>query len=379
MEKQLSIYLHFPFCKRKCYYCDFNSASGQEGLIPDYVEALISEMQSYLPQRRHLSSVYFGGGTPSYLPVEELVKVMNYIKAHFLISTQTEITLELNPGTIGVEDLIFLKEAGFNRLSIGLQAAQDRLLESIGRIHTWSEFNDVFELAREIGFTNLGVDLIFGLPDQSLADWEETLRKVVALNPEHISAYGLQLESGTKLAELVSDGILKLPTEDEVVAMMRLAMSYLPSQGYEQYEISNYARSGFSSVHNLGYWCGRDYLGFGSGAHSTIYGERRANLKDAQEYISLLKGNNSVVATRENIGPDIAVVENVMLGLRLRSGINLEKLKTKYGVDLLTLAADEVRRFEADGLLRVRDGRMILTDDGILLSNRVIGDLIAKL
>ena len=379
MEQQLSIYLHFPFCKRKCYYCDFNSASGQEGLIRDYVEALITEMQSYLPQRRHLSSVYYGGGTPSYLPVEELVKVMNYIKAHFLISTQTEITLELNPGTVGVEDLILLKEAGFNRLSIGLQAAQDRLLESIGRIHTWSEFNDVFELAREIGFTNLGVDLIFGLPDQSLADWEETLRKVVALNPEHISAYGLQLESGTKLAELVSDGILKLPTEDEVVAMMRLAMSYLPSQGYEQYEISNYARSGFSSVHNLGYWCGRDYLGFGSGAHSTIYGERRANLKDAQEYISLLKGNNSVVATRENIGPDIAVVENIMLGLRLRSGINLEKLKTKYGIDLLTLAADEVHRFEADGLLRVRDGQMILTDDGILLSNRVIGDLIAKL
>ena len=379
MEKQLSIYLHFPFCKRKCYYCDFNSASGQEGLVPDYVEALISEMQSYLPQRRHLSSIYFGGGTPSYLPVEELVKVMNYIKAHFLISTQTEITLELNPGTIGVEDLIFLKEAGFNRLSIGLQAAQDRLLESIGRIHTWSEFNEVFELSREIGFTNLGVDLIFGLPDQSLADWEETLRKVVALNPEHISAYGLQLESGTKLAELVSDGILKLPTEDEVVAMMRLAMGYLPSQGYEQYEISNYARSGFSSVHNLGYWCGRDYLGFGSGAYSTIYGERRANLKDAQEYISLLKDNNSVVATRENIGPDIAVVENVMLGLRLRSGINSEKLKTKYGVDLLTLAADEIHRFEADGLLRVRDGRMILTDDGILLSNRVIGDLIAKL
>ena len=156
-------------------------------------------------------------------------------------------------------------------------------------------------------------------------------------------------------------------------------MSYLPSQGYEQYEISNYARSGFSSVHNLGYWCGRDYLGFGSGAHSAIYGERRANLKDAQEYISLLKSNNSVVATRENIGPDKAVVEGIMLGLRLRSGLNLKKLKTKYGVDLLTLAADEVRHFEADGLLRVRDGRMILTDDGILLSNRVIGDLIAKL
>ena len=231
MEKQLSIYLHFPFCKRKCYYCDFNSASGQEGLIPDYIEALILEMQSYLPQRRHLSSIYFGGGTPSYLPVEELIKVMNYIKAHFLISTQTEITLELNPGTIGVEDLILLKEAGFNRLSIGLQAAQDRLLESIGRIHTWNEFNDVFELAREIGFTNLGVDLIFGLPDQSLADWEETLQKVVALNPEHISAYGLQLESGTKLAELVSDGILKLPTEDEVVAMMRLSDELFAESG----------------------------------------------------------------------------------------------------------------------------------------------------
>jgi oxygen-independent coproporphyrinogen-3 oxidase len=377
MKSELSLYLHFPFCKQKCFYCNFNSYSGLEPLIPLYIGALMREMEECLPQRRRISSVYFGGGTPSYIPAKLLQKLMLYIKAAFLITGKTEITVEANPGSVKIEDLILLREAGFNRISIGLQAVQNRLLKTIGRMHTWDGFLGSYDLAREAGFTNVGVDLIFGLPGQTIDYWRESLEKVTALRPEHISAYGLQLEEGTPLAEMVAAGSINLPTEDESVEMMRLAMSFLPEQGYEHYEIANYARHGYQSIHNLGYWGGRDYLGFGAGATSTVYEERRTNEKDPRRYIEMMQAGEPPTAVSEMLDKRTRLVEEIMLGLRLRKGINLAYLAAKYGTETVAKLDPEIGRLYGEGMLAGAPGQLVLAERAIPVSNQVIGRLMA--
>ncbi len=380
MSKELSLYFHFPFCKRKCYYCDFNSFSGFDQLMPDYIHALLAEIKFYLPQSgKMIKSIYFGGGTPSYFPVNSLIEILKFVTTHFLVPGKAEITLEANPGTINVEDLIQLQEAGFNRLSIGLQATQNDLLRRIGRIHSAQEFYDIFELARETGFQNIGVDLIFGLPGQKLEHWQNTLHSVTEVGPEHISAYCLQLEPGTRLHHQVSLKEVSLPPEEEVVEMMEFTMVYLQERGYEQYEISNYAKTGYKSVHNLGYWLGHDYLGLGAGAASTRLGQRWANIKDPKDYIENLKKGISVVAERESIDKHTAMIEAVMLGLRLRSGINLQRFYDKYAVDLILKTQKDLESLLNADLIEINDGTLRLTYKGILTSNKIIATLIANL
>jgi oxygen-independent coproporphyrinogen-3 oxidase len=347
--------------------------------MPEYANALVSEMKHFLPQERLIKSVYFGGGTPSYFTPELLSNLIHFIKEHFFVTTTTEMTIEANPGTVNVDNLILLYEAGFNRLSIGLQATQDDLLQVIGRIHSWQDFLTIYEQAREIGFDNIGVDLIFGLPGQSISKWQDTLERVMALRPEHISAYGLQLEPQTRLAELVAEGSLKLPPEDEVVAMMQLTMDFLRESGYEHYEISNYARPEFRSIHNVGYWSGREYLGFGAGASSTYHQDRWSNLSDPLQYIQALKSGASVVASRETINTAIAITEAIMLGLRMRSGINLEQFKKFFQIDLQIKAGSEMERLMKQDLLVMKDGNLTLTDQGVLISNYVIASMLANL
>jgi oxygen-independent coproporphyrinogen III oxidase len=376
---ELSLYLHLPFCKHKCYYCDFNSFSGKDELMPDYADALISEMQSFLPQSPLIKSVYFGGGTPSYFSTELLVHLIQFIKEHFFINAFTEVTIEANPGTVHFKDLIRFHEAGFNRLSLGLQATQDQLLQVIGRIHTWQDFLTSYKQARESGYTNIGVDLIFGLPGQTIEAWQDSLERVTALKPEHISAYGLQLEPRTKLAALVEHGSLKLPSEDDVCAMMQRTMDYLRDNGYEHYEISNFAKPGFHSIHNTGYWSGRNYLGFGAGASSTYHQDRWVNITDPGAYIQVQKNRISAVASLEVIDHTIAITEAVMLGLRMRKGIDLAQFQASFQIALADQAADELARLTKQELLRVQDGRLLLTDRGVLLSNYVIASLLAKL
>jgi oxygen-independent coproporphyrinogen-3 oxidase len=366
-----AVYVHFPFCKQKCHYCDFNSYTGLERLAPQYVEALRTEMGQYLPQTVPLTSVYFGGGTPSCLPAELLCTTLGYLKEHFFITAQTEITIELNPGTAGIEKLIELYDAGFNRLSIGLQAAQDELLTTIGRIHTWDDFVTCYQLAREVGFTNIGVDLIFGLPRQTQMQWQETLQRVVALNPEHLSAYGLQLEPGTVLHRMVTQQMLELPDEEAVAAMMEETMVYLQSSGYEHYEISNYAKPGRQSVHNLGYWRCRDYLGFGAGACSTVYGERWNNYREPQVYIERLQNGQSAVAERELLDQHTVAVEALMLGLRTREGVNLQQYGDLYTIDLMEKARSELRPLFNRQLITKQGDFLCLTAKGLLLANYV--------
>lgn len=345
-------------------------------MIPDYVVALTSEMRRFIPESRRLRSIFFGGGTPSYLPSKYLVELLAFIKKNFITQPETEITIEINPGTVGRAELRFLKKAGFNRLSIGIQAAQNFLLKEIGRIHTWEEFLSVYKAARETGFTNTGVDLIFGLPGQSLADWRYTLMEVIRLQPEHISAYGLQLEEGTRLYAMVNSGAVVLPPEDEVIAMMRLSMKLLREYGYEHYEISNYAKPGFASVHNLGYWTGRDYLGFGAGAYTTNHGKRWYNEKDPARYVESLRKNQLIISECETITRRLATFEAVMLGLRLRAGINLASFATQYGVNLREKAGSKIAGLLDQDLLVLEDGYLKLTDQAVVLSNHVISRLL---
>jgi oxygen-independent coproporphyrinogen-3 oxidase len=376
VRNQIAIYVHFPFCRQKCYYCDFNSYSELDHLIPEYLTALHTEIESYLPQTRPVGSIYFGGGTPTYLPAEMLTETLRFLKRRLYILPRSEITIEVNPGTVTPDKLIDLKAAGFNRLSIGLQATRNELLESIGRIHTWGDFGFCYQLAREVGFDNIGVDLIFGLPRQTLSQWRETLEQVVAIGPEHISTYGLQLESGTLLKGMVERGETELPEEDEVAAMMELAMSYLPGNGYRHYEISNYAKPGRESVHNLSYWECRDYLGFGAGAYSTVYGERWSNFKDPRLYIDRIQNRLSIIAERELLGERTKAVEALMLGLRTRKGINLQAYRERHRIDLTRKARVELANLSDEQLVVHRDDSLFLTDKGILISNYVISRLL---
>lgn len=376
MRHSLALYVHFPFCKQKCCYCDFNSYSGLEQLIPDYFKALRAEIDRYLPQSRPVPSIYFGGGTPSYLAAELLTEILSYLKANFFTTPLTEITIEVNPGTVNIEKLIELKEAGFNRLSIGLQASQDHLLKAIGRIHSWDDFVSCYQLAREVGFANIGVDLICGLPGQSLTDWQQTLDQVVAMQPEHISAYGLQLEPGTLLYNLVEQKKLVLPDEDQTAAMMEYAMKFLPGHGYQHYEISNYAKPGRESVHNMNYWLYRDYLGFGAGAYSTVYGERWFNIKDPKLYIQRICNGLSAVAGRELLNQRTKAIETLMLGLRTRDGINLRQYKEAYEIDLMHKARVELASLFAEKVLTKRGEFIALTDKGFMVSNYVISSLL---
>ncbi len=380
MNKELSLYVHFPFCKRKCYYFDFNSRDGLEHLMPDYIKALISEIQFYLPQpSMFIKSIYFGGGTPSYFPAGSLIEILRFVTTHFLVPGKAEITVEINPGTIDIDGLINLQEAGFNRLSIGLQSVQNDLLRKIGRIHSAQDFFNIFELARETGFQNIGVDLIFGLPGQKLEQWQNTLLAVTKLDPEHISAYCLQLEPGTIMYRQVAKQEIHLPSEEEIVEMMEFTMVYLQERGYEQYEISNYAKPGYNSVHNLVYWTGHDYLGFGAGATSTRLGRRWVNVKDPDVYIGNLKKGIPVVDKRESIDNHTAAVEAVMLGLRLRKGINLRHFHDKYGIDLITRTKENLELLMETNLIENNDGNLRLTYKGIPISNKIIAKLVETL
>ncbi len=347
--------------------------------MPEYAESLILEIGEFLPEHRVIRSVYFGGGTPSYFPVPLLVNLLQYLKENFLINPATEITIEANPGTVNAGDLILLYEAGFNRLSLGLQAAQNELLAAIGRIHNWSDFLSIYKQAREIGFSNIGVDLICGLPGQSIEAWQESLQKVVFLEPEHISAYALQLESETPLAKMVAQASMTLPAEEEVVNMLQMAMDYLRKNGYEHYEISNYARPGFYSIHNMGYWSGRDYLGFGAGAASTFHQSRWTNVNSPQEYIQKLKNGKPVVAESEIIDPSTAMTEAIMLGLRMRSGIDLARFKEQFQFDLSAGAFEQIETLKAHGFLTSLNEHLALTDRGVMVSNYVIASILAGL
>lgn len=351
-----SLYIHIPFCKQKCLYCDFNSYSGKENLIEKYIEALKKEIESYNTKR--FKTIYFGGGTPSIIQAKYIIDIMKKIECF------GEVTLELNPGTINKEKLQIYKEAGINRLSIGLQATQDFILKEIGRIHTLEDFDKAYYMARDIGFNNINVDLMFGLPNQTLKDVEESLNYLIRISPEHISCYSLILHN---------DIFENLPSDEEERKMYYLIVDKLKEAGYEHYEISNFAKPGKKSNHNLCYWNQNEYIGVGAGASSYIDNKRYTNELSIEKYISKINLEEQWYEMEEIQNMDSKIREYIILKLRLIDGLNIEEINKKFEINILDRFSKELEKLLKQGLLEVNNEKCIikLSEKGLDFANIV--------
>ena len=336
-----------------------------------YTSELIRRMKSFASEhtRYRADTVYFGGGTPTLLPTECFSGLMSTLRDRFTVDDSAEISVECNPATIGREGLAELRAMGVNRLSIGLQSANENELRALGRLHSFGDFCRCYSYAREAGFDNISIDLMYGIPEQTVDSFENTLRQVISLSPEHISAYGLKIEDGTVFGKM-RDSLI-LPDEDEELAMYKLCRTMLEENGYARYEISNFSKAGRESRHNLRYWMLDDYIGFGVAAHSLIEGERFGNSRDIDAF---LRGED-ITAERTVISDGERVREYVMLGLRLGKGISPEEYRALSGSELYS-DMPNIRRFIDGGLLREKNGRIAFTDEGFFVSNAVISELI---
>lgn len=369
MKDKISLYIHIPFCVRKCLYCDFPSFSGMESIFDDYVRMLCREIDETYSDYRgmEVKSIFVGGGTPSVLPPALLGRISDKIFSRFDVDSKAEITIETNPGTLDAKKLAEMKSMYFNRLSMGLQAWQDRLLKKLGRIHTADEFETNFLQARDAGFKNINVDLMFALPAQSLDDWQETLEKVMKLRPEHISAYSLIIEEGTPFFDMFDRGELKETDEDTDRKMYYLAKEMLSDKGYKQYEISNFAKEGFECYHNKVYWRTEEYQGFGLGAHSYADGVRFHNTYDMKEY---LRGEG-LRLDKEFLSIEEKQEEFMFMGLRMNEGVSEAEFLRRFGVSMDSVYGDEIKELISEELLVKKDGRLSLTDRGVDISNSV--------
>lgn len=369
----IGLYLHIPFCKQKCLYCDFPSFVGKEVQMEAYTKALIEEIRQRGKELRgrEVRSVFFGGGTPTALPIPLLEQLMEAVFANWEVRADAEITTEANPGTLDGRMAAALKQMGFNRLSMGVQAWQNRLLRELGRIHSREVFLENYQAVREAGFTNVNVDLMFALPQQSMADWQETVRQIVALEPEHISAYSLILEEGTPFYERYEKGLLQ-PAEEELDReMYHWAVDYFAEQGYGQYEISNFAKEGKQSLHNRIYWQAEEYLGMGLGAHSFLDGERFHTPYVLEDYIAA-KGQLSLLKEEtERITEQDAWAEFMFLGLRLTEGVTFQRFRERFGRDMEEIYGEQLQELVREELLERDAAGIRLTRRGIDVSNVV--------
>ena len=380
-QKELELYIHIPFCVKKCSYCDFLSAPATEQTKEAYMAALFAEIGGRAKdyKDRIVTSVFIGGGTPSLLSGDSIRQLMEHIREEFFLAPDAEITMEVNPGTVTVEKLTAFYAAGINRLSIGMQSAQEQELKILGRIHDFDGFCQVYREAVEAGFTNINVDVMSGLPGQTLASYKDTLEKVLRLEPmpQHISAYSLIVEEGTLFAAMAGRGELPLPEEDTERAMYEETIEVLAGYGFHRYEISNYALDGYECRHNVGYWIRRDYLGFGIGAASLIDNVRFQNGRDLNAYLA------HPLACREEQQPlttQEQMEETMFLGLRLIRGVSYPEFARCYGQTLEEVYGEVIARNVADGLLAVREdetGRhLMLTGRGLDVSNYVMAQFL---
>lgn len=369
--KSLELYIHIPFCVKKCAYCDFLSGPSDEKSRENYIELLCDEIKASKGrvEAYEVSTIFFGGGTPSILRGDQIEKIMDEIRKAFELADDVEITVEMNPGTVTEEKLVAYKKAGINRLSIGLQSVHDEELRLLGRIHTFEEFLYSYELARKVGFKNINIDLISAIPGQTVESWEESLRTVIALKPEHISAYSLIIEEGTPFYEKYggSAGENLLPTEDEEREIYWRTKKILKEAGYERYEISNYAKPGYECRHNVGYWERTPYLGFGIGAASLYEETRHANPSDLKVYSECL----SEKFRAERLSVEEQMEEFMFLGLRMMKGISKEKFAAEFRVDIEEVYGTQIEKLKSLELLEENGDRIYLTEKGIDVSNAV--------
>ncbi len=375
--RPLELYIHIPFCVKKCLYCDFLSGVCDEAQREAYLEALLTELGGRGEQCREytVTSVFIGGGTPSILAGEQMERLMDAVRTGFRLAADAEISAEVNPGTLDEGKLAAWHRAGINRLSIGLQSAENGELAAIGRIHSWEQFADTYARARREGFRNVNVDIMSALPGQNAESYRRTLEKVLALNPppEHISAYSLIVEEGTPFYEMLKRGELELPDEDTDRELYHMTKEILGKKGYKRYEISNYAKPGYECRHNLGYWRRTDYVGFGVGAASLFQGARFHNEEQLQQYIEQPLGCRTEVSV---LNREEQMEEFMFLGLRLTAGVMEEEFMRQFGVGLRELYGEVIEKNRADGLLDWNSGRLFLTEKGLDVSNYVMAQFL---
>ncbi|MBI4312656.1 MAG: radical SAM family heme chaperone HemW [Chloroflexi bacterium] len=394
MSDTLALYIHIPFCETRCPYCDFNTYAGIEDLIPQYVDALAEELRLWgeALAQPDVATVFFGGGTPSYLHPKHIQHLMETARASFLLMPGAEVTLESNPGDITPDRVQSWRSAGINRVSTGVQSLDDALLQLLGRRHTAAEAVQAYRCARAEGFDNINLDLMFGLPGQTLAQWQDTLSRVLELRPEHLSMYCLTLEEGTPLWAWVRSGKVQEPDGDLAADMYLLAQEMAASAGYQHYEISNWALPGREARHNLAYWRSRQYLGVGPGAHSYLDGWRFAVVKSPRAYIRRIAAcanlscgewmpetlrKRGLLESADAVNAQTLMGEHMMMGLRLAEGVSDAAFRARFGVGQAEQYSLQIRELSEIGLLQWEDGCLKLTSQGKLLGNEVFQRFVA--
>ena len=371
--QQAGIYIHIPFCRARCSYCDFATGTYQAPLAERYVHALVAEINSaQLCTLADADTIYFGGGTPSLLTPAQLETILRAVHARFRVAPDAEVTMEMNPGTVTPETLRAYRSLGVNRASFGLQTFDDEQLRRLGRTHTADDARRTLANLRAADFTNISFDLIAGLPGQTIEQWAHNMDEALALRPEHLSLYLLEVHEGTPLADQITRGMWPRPDADTAAEMYRLLLERIAQADYEHYEISNFCLRGHESRHNLKYWTGAPYFGFGCSAHSFDGARMRwANERDTARYVELIETNRSAIVETIELDEREASAESLFLGLRLMRGVNLAQHRTRFNTDIHAQYADELARFDDAGLIQLDDNWLRLTPAGVLLSNEV--------
>lgn len=373
MREKLSLYIHIPFCAKKCFYCDFPSWQGCEADFESYAESLLKEIKNgeNVYSDYDISTIFIGGGTPTVLSAKLLGKITSAVLEKYNVENNAEITSEANPGTVDGCKLREMKAMGINRLSFGVQAWQNNILKDLGRIHDRHTFLKNLEEAKNAGFNNINCDLMFSLPNQTFADWVETLESFSKLDIQHISAYSLIVEEGTPLKKMQEEGKLLLPNEETDRKMYSAAKEILAQKGFERYEISNFAQKGFESRHNITYWETKPYIGFGLGSHSYFKGERYNNTYDLKEYIAA-KGNAGVLRENREILTEKEKEEEFMfMGLRMKKGISADEFSKRFGRDIYSVYGQAIEELLTEKLIEKKENRIMLTERGTDVSNIV--------
>lgn len=381
-KNEIGVYIHIPFCMKKCFYCDFVSYANKEDMIEKYIKALEKEIKIKAEENKLLkiNTIYIGGGTPSFLDSKHIVYIINAIKESFNVKENAEITIEVNPGTVTKNKLEDYIKCGINRISIGLQTTNNELLKQIGRIHTYEQFLETYNLIRMVGFNNINVDLMLALPNQTIKDLEDSLNKVIMLKPEHISVYSLILEEKTKLYDLVESGKLESLDENIERNMYWKVKNILEQNGYKHYEISNFAKQGYESKHNLNCWNQEEYLGMGVAAHSYLNNKRYSNTENLEQYINKLLEEegikNDIITVHEEQTLEDKQKEYMLLGLRKIEGVKISDFKNKFVQNPIYVFRKELDKLVKEDLIQVEENNIKLTKKGLDLANLVFEEFV---
>ena len=374
--KEIGIYIHIPFCVQKCYYCDFVSYTNKDCIIPKYVQAVKNEILNFIQKNKDIkiSTMYIGGGTPSYIASKYIKEIMDLLNEHKILENTKEITIEVNPKTANIEKLEEYKKMGINRLSIGLQSTENRLLEQIGRIHNYQDFLDTYNMAKKVGFKNINVDLMIGLPNQNLKDVKKSVEELIKLNPQHISVYSLIVEENTPIYKILETGKIKLPDEELERNMYWYVKNKLELNGFKHYEISNFAKEGYESKHNMDCWSQKEYIGFGVAAYSYIDNVRFGNIDNIEKFIENCLNNkfeeNKII---EEIEDNILNKEKeyMLIGLRKINGISIQEFKNKFGENPIFVFKNELNKLVEEKLIKIDYDKIFLSNKGLDLANIV--------